>query len=102
VPCRLKPFKAAIDAMLLKDTTVPRKQRHTVRRILARLIEEHGAQELSCSTVGDYVRVRRAEIDVEAGRRVVRPVAGSCLPPGRGRQTVTMAKARISSAMSPA
>jgi hypothetical protein len=48
----------------------PRKQRHTARRILARLIEEHGAEELSYSTVRDYVRVRRAEIDVEAGRRV--------------------------------
>ena len=56
--------------MLVEDTTAPRKQRHTARRILARLIEEHGAQELSYSTVRDYVRVRRAQIDVEAGRRV--------------------------------
>ena len=53
-----------------EDTTAPRKQRHTARRILARLIEEHGAEELSYSTVRDYVRVRRAQIDVEAGRRV--------------------------------
>jgi transposase len=67
---RLDPFKAAIDAMLIEDTTAPRKQRHTARRILARLIEEHGAEELSYSTVRDYVRVRRAQIDVEAGRRV--------------------------------
>jgi transposase len=67
---RLDPFKLAIDAMLVEDTTAPRKQRHTARRILARLIEEHGAEELSYSTVRDYVRVRRAQIDVEAGRRV--------------------------------
>lgn len=67
---RLEPFKAAIDAMLTEDTTAPRKQRHTARRILARLIEEHGAADLSYSTVRDYVRVRRAQIDVEAGRRV--------------------------------
>jgi len=67
---RLDPFKVAIDAMLVEDTTAPRKQRHTARRILARLIEEHGAKELSYSTVRDYVRVRRAQIDVEAGRRV--------------------------------
>ncbi|WP_394252041.1 IS21 family transposase [Arthrobacter pityocampae] len=67
---RLDAFKAVIDAMLLEDTTAPRKQRHTARRILARLIEEHGAEELSYSTVRDYVRVRRAQIDVEAGRRV--------------------------------
>lgn len=66
----MEPFKAAIDAMLTGDTTAPRKQRHTARRILARLIEEHGAQELSYSTVRDYVRGRRAQIDVEAGRRV--------------------------------
>lgn len=67
---RLDPFKTAIDAMLTEDTTAPRKQRHTARRILARLIEEHGAADLSYSTVRDYVRVRRAQIDVEAGRRV--------------------------------
>ncbi|MBE0011531.1 IS21 family transposase [Arthrobacter sp. AET 35A] len=67
---RLDGFKPAIDAMLLEDTTAPRKQRHTARRILARLIDEHGAEELSYSTVRDYVRVRRAQIDVEAGRRV--------------------------------
>ncbi|KNH14825.1 transposase [Arthrobacter sp. ZBG10] len=67
---RLDLFKPAIDAMLNEDTTAPRKQRHTARRILARLLEEHGAEELSYSTVRDYVRVRRAQIDVEAGRRV--------------------------------
>jgi hypothetical protein len=39
---------------------------------LARLVEEHGAQELSYSTVRDYVRVRRAQIDVEAGRANLR------------------------------
>ena len=67
---RLDPVKPAIDAMLTEDTTAPRKQRHTARRILARLVEEHGAEQLSYSTVRDYVRVRRAQIDVEAGRRV--------------------------------
>jgi transposase len=67
---RLDAFKPAIDAMLTEDTTAPRKQRHTARRILARLIEDHEAEELSYSTVRDYVRVRRAQIDVEAGRRV--------------------------------
>jgi hypothetical protein len=68
---KLDPFKAAIDAMLWADTTAPRKQRHTARRILHRLIEEHDAGEgLSYSTERDYVRIRRAQIDVEAGRRV--------------------------------
>jgi transposase len=70
VSWRLEPFKAAIDAMLTENTTAPRKQRHTARRVLARLMDEHGADQLSYSTVRDYVRVRRAQIDVEAGRRV--------------------------------
>ena len=67
---KLGPFKFAIDAMLTSDLTAPRKQRHTARRIHARLIEEYEATGLSYSTVRDYVRVRRAQIDVEAGRRV--------------------------------
>lgn len=67
---RLDPYKPAIDEMLRYDLTAPRKQRHTATRILARLRDEHGATDLSYSTVRDYVRVRRAEIDVEAGRRV--------------------------------
>ena len=67
---RLGPFRAAIDEMLRQDLDGPRKQRHTATRILARLADEHGATELSYSTVRDYVRVRRAQIDVEAGRRL--------------------------------
>ncbi len=67
---RLDPFKDAIDAMLREDLEAPRKQRHTATRILARLAEEHGAVDLSYSTVRDYVRVRRAQIDLAAGRRV--------------------------------
>src|ERR1019366_3372870 len=67
---RLESFKSAIDAMLLEDTTAPRKQRHTARRVLARLADEHGATELSYSTVRDYVRRRRPEIDAVAGRHL--------------------------------
>ena len=67
---RRDPHKDAIDAMLRTDLDAPRKQRHTATRILARLIEEHGAMGLSYSTVRDYVRLRRAVIDIEAGRRV--------------------------------
>ena len=32
VSVRLEAFKPAIDAMLVEDTTAPRKQRHTARR----------------------------------------------------------------------
>ena len=62
---RLEPFKAAIDAMLTEDLTAPRKQRHTARRVFARLADEHGATELSYSTVRNYVRSRRPEIEVD-------------------------------------
>ncbi|MGH3849582.1 MAG: IS21 family transposase, partial [Pseudonocardiaceae bacterium] len=66
---RLDPFKDAIDAMLIEDVTAPRKQRHTAVRVLARLAEEHGAVNLSYSTVRDYVHRRRPELDAEVGRR---------------------------------
>ena len=56
--------------MLRADLDAPRKQRHTATRILARLIDEHDAAGLSYSTVRDYVRVRRAQIDLEGGRRL--------------------------------
>ena len=68
VAARLEAFTPAIEVMLVEDTTAPRKQRHTARRILARLAEEHGAVELSYSTVRDYVRRRRPEIDAKVGR----------------------------------
>ena len=42
--------------MLREDLDAPRKQRHTAKRVLARLVDEHGAGELSYSTVRDYVR----------------------------------------------
>lgn len=65
---RLEPFKAAIDAMLVADLKAPRKQRHTVRRVLARLVQENDAGDLSYSTVRDYVSRRRRAIAEEAGR----------------------------------
>lgn len=65
---RLGPLKPAIDGMLWADLDAPRKQRHTARRILVRLVAEYGADEgLSYSTVRDYVARRRREIAAEAG-----------------------------------
>lgn len=65
---RLEPFRTAIDAMLRSDLDAPKKQRHTARRILARLVDEHGAVDLSYSTVRDHVRKRRSQILAEAGK----------------------------------
>ena len=64
----LEPFKPAIDAMLRSDLEAPRKQRHTARRVLARLVDDHDAGDLSYSTVRDYVARRRPEIWAEANR----------------------------------
>ena len=64
----MEPFKAAIDEMLRSDLDAPKKQRHTARRVLARLVDEHGAQGLSYSTVRDHVSKRRPQILAEAGR----------------------------------
>lgn len=66
----LDAFKPAIDQMLVTDLTAPRKQRHTARRVLARLVDEHGADGLSYSTVRDYVAKRRPEIWIAANRNV--------------------------------
>ena len=65
---RLDPAKELIDAMLREDLTAPKKQRHTARKVLSRLIDEHGLTEITYSTVRDYVRDRRPEIWAEAGR----------------------------------
>lgn len=67
---RLDPVKPLIDAMLREDLTAPCKQRHTARRVLARLVDEHDVREVSYSMVRDYVSRRRPEILAEAGRSV--------------------------------
>ena len=66
---RLDRFKPVIDEMLREDLDAPRKQKHTATRVFDRLIAEHGAAELSYSTVRNYVRARRPDIDAAAGRR---------------------------------
>ena len=67
---RLEHFKPIIDAMLREDLDAPRKQKHTARRVLARLVDEHQAEQVSYSTVRDYVARRRPEIAIEAGRQL--------------------------------
>ena len=67
---KLDPAKDLIDAMLMLDLTAPRKQRHTARRILARLVDEHQMTELTYSAVRDYVAKRRPEIWAAAGKAI--------------------------------
>ncbi len=71
----LDPVKPLIDAMLRSDLEAPKKQRHTARRVLARLVDEHGVTAISYSTVRDYVAKRRPEILAEAGK----PLEDGCV-----------------------
>jgi len=64
-PCpAIGPHAGVIDEWLLADRDVPRKQRHTARRIWQRLVAEHGAT-LAEVTVSRYVARRRAELGLD-------------------------------------
>jgi transposase len=58
------PYVPLIDEWLLADRDVPRKQRHTARRVWQRLVAEHGAS-LAEVTVSRYVARRRAELGLD-------------------------------------
>ena len=72
VPERASPARDSvaplIDAMLAEDLDAPRKQRHTARRVWARLRDEHDAG-VSYSYVAKYVARRRPEIEAGAKGR---------------------------------
>ena len=55
---KLERFTAIIDRILRDDLDLPRKQRHTAKRIHERLRDEHGFDG-GYTTVKDYVRERR-------------------------------------------
>lgn len=63
---KVGPVRGLIDVMLREDLTAPPKQRHTAKRVWARLVDEHGA-DISYGAVRDYVRVRRPELARAAG-----------------------------------
>ncbi|MFD5536375.1 IS21 family transposase [Streptomyces sp. NPDC127079] len=65
---RLDPYKPVIDGMLEANLDAPAKQKHTVKRIFDRLLDEHGAAGISYQMVRAYVAVRRKEVRWEAGR----------------------------------
>ena len=52
------PFKGVIDQILLDDIRLPKKQRHTAKRIYHRLRDEHSFGG-KYTTVKDYARHRR-------------------------------------------
>ena len=72
---KLEPYTGAIDRILEEDLSLPKKQRHTVKRIFERLREEHGF-EGGYTIVKDYVRRIRLH-----RREMFVPLAH---PPGHG------------------
>ena len=86
---RLAPFQAAIDGWLRADLDAPKKQRHTARRVLARLVDEHGADDLSYSTVRDYVARRRPQIAAEAGKPLETGFVPQTTRPQRRRRSTS-------------
>ncbi len=79
---KLEPAKPLIDAMLVEDLTAWRKQQHTARRVLARLVDEHGMTELTYSAVRDYVAKRRPEIQAAAGKTAEKAFVPQTHEPG--------------------
>ena len=75
---RLEPFKELIDGWLRADLDAPRKQRHTATRML----DEHGAGDVSYAAVRDYVARRRPEIRIEEGRGPAKVFIPQHHPPG--------------------
>jgi transposase len=66
----LGPWRDTIVAWLRADLSVPRKQRHTARRVWQRLVEECGA-EVAESTVRPFVAAVRRELLNETTRVAV-------------------------------
>ena len=80
---QLEPLKEIIDGWLRADLDAPRKQRHTVKRIHDRLVDERGAADVSYSAVRDYVARRRPEIRIEEGRGPAKVFVPQHHPPGQ-------------------
>ena len=57
---KLEPYTGVIDQILEKDHSVPKKQRHTAKRIFERLRDEYGFDG-GYTTVKDYVREHRRQ-----------------------------------------
>jgi transposase len=63
---KLGPWRELVDGWLIADREVPRKQRHTAKRIFERLRDEHGA-EVAERTVRGYVAGRKRELGLDVG-----------------------------------
>jgi hypothetical protein len=68
---KLGPFKDD-PGVADRDLEVPKKQRHTARRVWQRLVEEHGA-DVAESTVREFVREVKLELGGAAQWKVAVP-----------------------------
>lgn len=59
-----------VDGWLVADKEVPRKQRHTARRIWERLVDEHDA-EVAESTIRQYVRAAKPRLGIATAEVMV-------------------------------
>lgn len=91
----IDPWRELIDAWLVADQKVPRKQRHTARRVWQRLVAEHGASVAEV-TVSRYVAGRRVELGLVSKEVFVSQVhePGAEAEVDFGEFDVTMAGAR--------
>lgn len=69
--------------ILRTDLDAPRKQRHTVKRIYDRLIDEHSMHGVYHQVVRGYVAERKPRIRAEAGRGLVNVFLPQRHRPGR-------------------
>ncbi|MBQ0926755.1 IS21 family transposase [Saccharopolyspora endophytica] len=79
---KLDPYKPFIDQILRADLDAPRKQRHTVKRIFDRLVDEQSMVDVSYQVVRTYVADRRPEIRAQAGRAPVNVFVPQVHQPG--------------------
>jgi transposase len=75
----LDPATEWIDQMLRADLSAPRKQRHTIRRVVERLAVEYGFTAASYTTVRTYMNRRRGELAAER-RGDARVIADGMVP----------------------
>ncbi|MFC6013104.1 hypothetical protein [Nocardia lasii] len=65
---KLDPFKPFIDEVLRAELRAPRKQRHTIKRLYARLLDEHGMDDVAYQTLRDYIAERKPQVHAEEGK----------------------------------
>ena len=68
---KLEPYKTLIDSWLIADKKSPRKQRHTARRIHARLKEEVPGYNCCYRVVAYYVSQRKKELNLKKSENYI-------------------------------